>query len=487
MKEHNELDQTMRAKLGQLNPDMQPGSWDVLADKLEAADRAAAFDRHVGDKLEGVRVPYRQSSWAVLAARLELQRQRIRAVLHYKAMEISLLLLLLLTVWPYLPSGVQPLPAPPAGIPIAQGLDATAPAATTPAAPQQSAIPADITAVAEPTTNTAAPNHSSDHSQASLDIHTKVTSALAGRQPAAPQVQPLDGATDPQEQLRGLIAKKADQITTPSDNYPDQGALAALDDMPTAFIQYNPTDDLLEYLRPSERQTFVRIGFVGGPEYNRVITPTQEIVDGVEVYLDRYSLGYGGGITVGVEHGKWELETGLLYAARRYQAVPALYVSGNITDGYSGISLRNFELNTVNIPLHFRYNFLVHNKWRLYAQGGASLNLIISANYYIANEDSFEGISRNLDSSNGISRADKSALLGSKSLIPGIFETGSFRENATLYTDIAVGVERYMTANWSLFVQPTYRHGILLFNEGVGPYNDRIHNFGMGMGVKVRL
>jgi hypothetical protein len=231
----------------------------------------------------------------------------------------------------------------------------------------------------------------------------------------------------------------------------------------------------------------VRIGFVGGPEYNRVITPTQEIVDGVEVYLDRYSLGYGGGITVGVEHGKWELETGLLYAARRYQAVPALYISGNITDGYSGISLRNFELNTVNIPLHFRYNFLVHDKWRLYTQGGASLNLIVSANYYIANEDSFAGVSRNLDSSNGISRADKSALLGSKSLIPGIFETGSFRENATLYGDIAVGVERYMTANWSLFVQPTYRHGILLFNEGVGPYNDRIHNLGMGMGVKVRL
>lgn len=490
MNEHKDIDQTIRDKMTQLTPPMKRGSWDVLADKLDAADKAAAFDREVVGKLEGIHVPYRQSSWAVLAARLELQRQRIRAVLHYKAMEISLLLLLLMTAWPYLPQGIPVAPLPP-GIPVADlryqpamNHEGTAPTQAgtrnTYNAPTSTTIDGDLKET----------NDAQDNTNRTSDEPIAATSRLRNQRPANTPLRTLDGSPTPQEQLREVIAKKADQVATPSDRYPSQGPLAALNGGATVLLQYDETEDLLAYLRPSERQTFVRIGFVGGPEYNRVITPTQEIVDGVEVFLDRYSLGYGGGITIGVEHGKWEIETGLLYAARRYQAVPALYISGNITDGYSGISLRNFELNTVNIPLHFRYNFFLHNKWRLYAQGGASLNLITGANYYIANEDSFNDsdIGRNLDNENGVSRAEKALLLQSKSLIPGIFEDGgSLQENATLYGDAALGIERYMTPTWSLFVQPTYRHAIQIFNDGVGPYRDRIHNFSLGIGVKVRL
>ena len=56
-----------------------------------------------------------------------------------------------------------------------------------------------------------------------------------------------------------------------------------------------------------------------------------------------------------------------------------------------------------------------------------------------------------------------------------------------MYADFGVGLERYMSPHWSMFVQPTYRHALPLFNEGLGPYQDRIHNFGIGMGLKVRL
>jgi hypothetical protein len=299
----------------------------------------------------------------------------------------------------------------------------------------------------------------------------------------------IDHGKNAQQQLWELQAEKTESLSSPTDQFQRNGALAALEGGGLNLLDYGNPDELLDYIRPSERQTFVRIGFVGSPDYNRVVTPLQEIDNGEEVSYDRYSLGYSGGLTLGVEHGKWEVETGAIYGARRYQAIPTVYVSGNFRDGYTGVSLRDFELNTVSVPLNFRYNVILHNKWRLYAQGGASFNVVLDANYYTVDKDAFSELSQpsNLSGNNGFSRAEKPESLRNKDLTAGWIEGGSLLENATLYGDFGVGLERYMTPSWSVFVQPTYHHSFQLFNDGLGPYQDLIHNFRIGIGLKVRL
>lgn len=505
----NNIDQIIQGKLDGLTPQPKHGSWEQLSRRLDAVENAEVFDDVIGERIDGIKVPYQRSSWALLAARLELERMRMRAIVHYKAMETSLLLLLFITAWQLLPVPVVspsvPTPAiiepalPIADINISEwtedqiaatdrlNLDETGAVATrrnnNSAVSSTDALPL-YTSNSEGSTSKQSITSNGDLKSFAQREHADAVDLLPPSSLIA-----LEYGKDAQQQFRELQAEKAEALNSPTDRFQANGELAALEGAPLNLLDYGNPEELLEYIRPIERQTFVRIGFVGSPDYNRVVTPLQEIENGEEVSYDRYSLGYSGGLTLGVEHGKWEVETGAIYGARRYQAIPTVYVSGNFRDGYTGVSLRDFELNTVSVPLNFRYNVMLHNKWRIYAQGGASFNVVLDANYYTVDKDAFSGLSQpnNPNSSNGLNRADKPESLRNKNLTAGWIEGGSLLENATLYGDVAVGLERYMTPSWSVFVQPTYHHAFQLLNEGHGPYQDRIYNFRVGIGLKVRL
>ena len=512
--DNHDIDRIIRQKMNHLRPEFRPGSWDQLAERLDQVETDDAFDAEISGRLQRMRVPYRESSWAALAERLELEKQRIQAVAHYKIMEVSLLLLLFITAWQHLPQQ-ETKPALPPGIPIAaldgsneqasstsKALNITATGnsentsehylSSTEALPEGASSDADT----DLQTDTDPSGTKTKKSNTLDELSNWPVSSMRSDGPIDPLTNNLEKATiayqqpDAQVQFKTFMAQKAERLSSPSDAFASAGALAALEGTATPLLDYGNPDELLDFIRPLEQKTFVRIGFVGSPDYNRVITPSQD-VDGngtVAPSIDRYSLGYGGGITIGVEHGRWEIETGAIYAARRYQAIPAVYISGNLREGYSGVGLTDFELNTVSAPLNLRYNFVLHDKWRLYAQGGASLNIVLGANYYLADQAEFAGLQRNPAGGNGGSPdTEKPAPLREKSLTDGWFEGGSFWDNATMYADFGVGLERYMSPHWSMFVQPTYRHALPLFNEGLGPYQDRIHNFGIGMGLKVRL
>lgn len=495
---NNPLDQIIRNKVNDIRPDFQPGSWDRLSVRLDEAEATDAFDQEMTQRLQRMHVPYQSNSWAVLAERLELERRRVQAVVHYKIMEVSLLLLLFITAWqqlPITPTGPDPVtPAPPAGLPFAAltpAEDSTFLPVEAPAAVHWQSTPdEDQNNKASLADNEADQQAASNLEATALQVNgeTEARARLlnADLLPAS-EIGGLPYEKDAQQQLKRFFAKKTEDLNSPSDAFQKQGALAALDGGETPLLDYGDATELLEFIRPLERKTFLRIGFVGSPDYNRVITPSQVQGDGSVVGYDRYSLGYSGGLTLGIEHGKWEIETGASYVARRYQTVPTIYVTGSLRDGYTGLGLRDFELNTVNIPLDFRYNLLLKDKWRVYTQAGASLNLILDANYFLSDQEAFTGVPNANLRTGGNSAAEKPEPLQNKALTAGWLEGGSFWDNATLYANFGVGLERYMTPNWSMFVQPTYRHSLPLFHNGLGPYGDVIHNFGIGMGVKVRL
>jgi hypothetical protein len=499
---NNPLDKIIRSKVNDLRPTFQAGSWDRLSARLDEAEAADAFDQEMAQRLQRMDVPYQSNSWAILAERLELERRRVQAVVHYKIMEVSLLLLLFITAWQQLPitptSPVPVTPTPAAGLPFAAltpAEDRTVLPIEAPAAVHgQSTLGEDKNNNASSTNILA--DQDADQSAASNLIASvlQVKDETEARSPIlnadllpTTEIEGIPYEKDAQQQLKRFFAQKTEDLNSPSDAFQQQGALAALDGGETPLLDYGDPTELLGFIRPLERKTFLRIGFVGSPDYNRVITPSQVQGDGSVIGYDRYSLGYSGGLTLGIEHGKWEIETGASYAARRYQTVPTIYVTGSLRDGYTGLGLRDFELNTVNIPLDFRYNVLLKDKWRVYTQAGASLNLVLDANYFLSDQEAFTGVPNANLRTGGNSAAEKPEPLLNKALTAGWLEGGSFWDNATLYANFGLGLERYMTPNWSMFVQPTYRHSLPLFNNGLGPYDDVIHNFGIGMGVKVRL
>ncbi len=499
---HNKFDSYIKQELEQLTPDIKMGSWDKLSQRLDAAEQVDSFDKEVSSHLKGIHVPYQKSSWSILAERLTLERDRFQAIVHYKAMEISLLVLLLITFWLHAPLQTNTIQKTPPSYPIAsielnknKGITKTY---THEVDQNVLAINASTPTLIENT------NASSIKEKEPQKNNTKLTSSestsnilhlsIDKQAPNATPLNPLPSLNaiginttyDAQAQLKKHQAAKTTNLSSPTDAFRHDGALATLDSKELSLLDYGEAEDLLGYIRPSNRKTFFRIGFFGSPDYNHVITPLQGIGNGTVAAFDSYALSYSGGITLGIEHGKWEIEVGAIYEARNYQAIPTVYISGNTTEGYIALSLRDIELNTMNLPLRFRYNYIMHDKWRFYALAGASLNVVLSANYYTV-ESEIPNISTPHPSRTGTSRVTKPPALRNKNLIDGLLEGGGFIENMTLYANFGLGIERYMSYRWSIFAQPTAQFALPIFNKGLGPYNDRIDNLGVNIGLKVRL
>ena len=500
---HNNFDSYIRQELEQLTPDLKAGSWDKLSQRLDIAEQTTAFDQQANSRLQGMHVPYKSSSWGVLAERLTLERDRIQAVMHYKAMEVSLLVLLLITFWQHAPSVSNDIHEAPASFPIAN-IEVDSPVnslkesaalntqQTTTINRESSITKVDHSEQASLINQQQAvvnQNSEEKHNPAYYLENNAILATVIDSRPLNPlpsvDVSGVDIVQDVQAQLVEYQAAKTSNLSSPTDDFRQDGALATLDGKEIALLDYGEPEDLLGYIRPSERKTTFRIGFFGSPDFNHVITPLQRLDNGTDAAFDTYSFSYSGGITLGMERGKWEMEVGAIYEARNYKAIPTVYISGNIAEGYTALSLKDIELNTMNLPLRFKYNFIMNDRWRIYALTGASLNVVLSANYYTIEPDIPS--TRHTGSSNGTSRVTKPYSLRSENLTEGLLEGGNFWKNTTFYANAGMGVERYMSYKWSMFVQPTFQLALPVFNKGLGPYNDRINSLGVNIGMKVRL
>lgn len=515
------MDDAIRSKLSNVQPAYDPHSWDTLSHKLdqERQTEAEAIDAIIRDRLKRVDTPYQRRSWQQLALRLELEYRRTRMVISSKLAE-SILALLLLFVFSQSPnasadSGLslpkqQPLAVreiptpdnelthqgPTSTIPANSGIK-TAPSGTR--APEQNRSAALMSTNASHPANVAAPDKANaaaiqplQTKETATEITISATNAPVEAEAISAPLPEESGATPQEHAVSGSLA---------TDYYPTTDAInlaAAILDAPmlTPTISSLVLDPLHRNMalnltpKPEARKTFLRIGFIGGPDYLRVITPPTRIGFDTVVALDRYALGYHGGITMGIERGRWEIESGAIYTARRYAPVPVLYVKGSLREGYFGAGLNNFELNTVTVPLNFRYNVLLRDRWRIYAMAGLSLNLVLEANYYTASESAYStSFLPPPSSSEGAGRGEAADIPASleRRLVKGWLEGGNFWDNTTFYGTVGTGIERYMSPQWALFSQTVYQHSLFNFNGGLGPYRDRIHAMSISLGMRVRI
>lgn len=281
--------------------------------------------------------------------------------------------------------------------------------------------------------------------------------------------------------------------TAPEEYFPANALIAeaspiATSGMPELLPERDlPLEKALQQ-HPLPRKRFVRIGMMGASDYNRIITPPVRVNTDI-VSLDRYAIGYSGGITVGFESGRLEVETGFIYTAKRYYPLQVLYIEGSLKDGIFGGGIKQTEFDIVQVPLNFRYNFLSRDRWRIYGLAGASLHLVAQANYYIADLDDYAEENQNFPPPRNGGRNDNERPEGleNQDFQQGFLEGGNWLDNSYIGVNIGAGIERYMSPRWSLFAQPTYYHSLYYPNQGLGPVSDRIHTMSLFMGVKVRM
>lgn len=513
MKKNKEtLDELLREKLERIHPSYQPESWDGLAQRLDdlaggtpPADTDKALDETAFERLHQLDVPYQPHHWQQMAALLDREHAGARAVVRTKSAELLLLLLLLITLANLLPDR-QPRPGP-----IAQQaavgaqeeasqhtrsaqLSTTADALQTPShqQPATKAGPAIAPSTAPPRAATGTTTYAVAAEAGLLRSSAPpATGAAHLPAPLAPlALLPIwtdEAATVvfPVSEVDNAEADTDTQGSTTSQEAPDKLRLL----LPSPLAVPAAHLELPAGQRAASRLRHVRIGMMGAFDFNYIFTPAISLNNEIVGNIGRYAPGYGGGITIGFTKGRWEVETGAIYSAKAYQPLPIVRVSGSVRDGLVAVGYREFLLNTLQLPLTFRYNALRSSRWDLYALMGGSVHLLAQADYFVADQNSFD---LNFTAPPEESAMPREAVqnidpVGSEKAGAGLLQGGSLGRNLYVSAHVGLGMERHMSSYWSLFTQGQFHYTLLQYGEGIGPYGDRIHSASLMVGVKVRL
>lgn len=509
MKRNKEFDRNIREKLENLAPGFNADSWDKLEGRLDSEDAQSEWDAQLSQRLRQIERPYNRASWKALAERLDLEEKRLNSIYSAKAKELLFMALLLWSVTqfmtipspkPSLQQAYQQTQETTQQPPVlsdysAQHLPSIAPSGE--ALTENSAASLQAAAATEQTMQELLVSATMSET---LLLPSFLTTPLLrgssepGRLLFLPELQLLPALRNEPQAPQALeyFTDSQTMPVSPEEVFPanallPEASLIAAAGMPDLLPERGlPLEKALQQ-HPLPRKRFVRIGMMGASDYNRIITPPVRVNTDI-VSLDRYAIGYSGGITIGFESGRWEVETGFIYTAKRYYPLQVLYVEGSLKDGIFGSGIKQTEFDIIQAPLNFRYNFLSRDRWRIYGLVGASLHIVAQSNYYIADLEDYNE-NRNFPPPRNGSRNENERPEGLENQIlqQGFLEGGSLLDNSYLGVNLGAGIERYMSPRWSLFAQPTYYHSLYYPNKGLGPVNDRIHTMSLFMGVKVRM
>jgi hypothetical protein len=503
-KKDKQFDDLLRGKLENLELPYQADNWLLFEQKLEDSGLGdiqggtpiadiKSIDETIFDKLHQYEVPYQPSHWLKMEALLEEVFTLPRSVLRYKLAELALMLLLFAALWQQSPTheplgrGAQafhPSPILSGESQEASGKKSNgpvSPASEAPASKVEDASGVAPSILPAPLEKATAPQQQARRQANGLTPSASKPGALASGLKMTASPLPLPGLntllplrTLPPQQQPSWADLAMMPLTMPlEDRWP--GLLASMSHAPAIESAIG---------RPHKPRPVFRVGMFGSTDYNHIIVPANEEKK-IFAAFDRHALGYGGGLSLGMEiSNRWELEMAAIYAARQYP-VGIVYVEGSLRTGLQGSELRATELNIITLPLHLRYNFLRRSNWRAYALTGAALQVVFQSNFYTAEAPEFDY--RPIIAPVEPAPGDENIIIQLRREGVAWFEGGTFKENAYLSGNLGLGLERYVGTRWSVFAQPTLQYSFYYLNGGLGPNKDRINSLSVLFGAKVRL
>ncbi len=492
MRKDSSFDSIIREKLDRVAPVAPYGDWERLVERMHQdsgseQEDASFFDRLVREKTSASHYSDLNKNWASLVGRLDRIYQRERQLLGSKIIELAALFLLLLimerdyfgsddhfSAFKALVSKAE------SSLPSSNTSHASAaaivPAIPTAKAPVAASVKFSLLGIKQADAFFDAAGISSPADRPVVRLQSVV------RLPSIP-ISDLHMAMTAEQPLARPEAEAYEQQKQPLRR--------RIDDLPS------PHSGGTNVITVANRQlAHVSLSMFGGAEINYIQTPeapagpTSEF-DRTPLILPgyyRYAGGYTGGVTVAYGKGRIELETGLIYTAKQYQARQVLYVTGSVQDGFRGEGIKDIEMNIAAIPLNLRYDLFRNSNWRFYGGLGGSMQVVLDANYSVAGQDAFRSTRFNpLPADVDGSGVLKSIGLSSKNLAGGWLQGGSITDNTFFAASASLGVERSFHSGWSFFAQPTYHHSLLYLSKGLGPDNERLHTFSVYTGVRIRL
>jgi len=528
MAEINEFDDQLKDALSNLGNDISPRDWDSFAEKLSAAnglsplEQPSGFDDLIRDRMESLEInaeanywemmeskidqeinipqisdealdnlatenlsnlyiPYNPTHWTLMSHRLEEEFNVRRKIVNYKVAEFSLMVLLLLTI-------VQFMPSYPAVISdknfIAEVqtdlLEVSQNSTTTSIAPAIT-----TTSIATSTSKTNVISSAAATSTITATVkENNIPSVILSTPLENVAVSSNDKQVIPEEVAKVVIQSPLENTS----NLDDQPVSTLVEELPIATISTldHTTDwSAIGAIKKFSKKVTVRLGAMASADINQVNTPSTSPYKNNG--YQQYRLGYGGGITLDLNYEKLTLSTGLIYRRINYYPQEKINIGGSFANGYQSHVFDAVNLNLLTIPMNLQ--FQINNpdkKWKLHAITGASLN-VLALNHYNITVNNLGNNSSTfnfpLPSSPGPEETTPVELAREADIAgEGLFEGGSFQRNHYFTANIGVGVERFISPRWSLFIQPIYQHEV--FGKNLGLNRDRIHTFSVQVGAK---
>lgn len=513
-KETNPFDETIRQKLEGLRPAFKEEHWEAMEQLLDEEwnetgvpvgkpqEQEGSLDELVFDKLHRFEVPAQPNHWNKLETQLNEIFFWQKEMLQLKLTEIGLVSLLLLFLWHWSPQENQSFMAkePVAQIELADTTTTTLTLApeqnrtqeTPPSAIADAPLPIDRTSEMSTGIDLPASEERSETkdgrllkgenalSQAVLSaesavpsLNNELTRISANEEGTAKAEMPLAAETAPQATANTsviglLLPPEYLSVDLKALDYPQPPALS------------------LEELSipPQKTRSYLRVGMFGSADYNAILVPTNEEKN-IEEATRRSGIGYGTGVTMSLAFKRWEIESGAYYSARNYP-LDAIFIEGGLQNGINSARLQSAEQSVVHIPLNVRYNFIHKTRWRAYVLSGASIHVALQAFYDVKEEPQFT-FQPSAPPLPGSEPRNNTVLTDLKDDGKGWLEGGTFEENAFLSANLSIGLERYISPKWSLFVQPYYQYSFYYFGDGLGPIKEHINSFSIMVGAKTNL
>ena len=497
--ESNNFDKLIREKLQNLEANYKPEDWELMEQKLKIADMEAnpefedvLLDGIAYGSLENYKAEFDPAHWELMEQKLDDTYYPIRRKLYrYKVAEVGLMLLAIFTVLQFLPFKKNKTAKDLAGIETQiENLILIAPiteeVSTNDNSNQQETKEFTKPLADVPESSTIDGNIPSNPNGISTE-NTNMPENAIGLIVSDDMKEEGFDIDIPIIETNQFVKKNLDLSIANRFAFNDKNSIPHISILqpihsyePDQLQVVNTSSSLYdcETCKPINSSILVSVGMLGGADADYVTTPYDGQYHQKE--FEQISMGYSGGVTLGVKYHKWELETGAIYSAKYYGSRNIFEVNGSFNDGgYVQEGLEGVQLDIVKVPLHLRYNFMSQSKWNVYAHSGASFNMAV--------ETLYEYTSQKVGTSNDIPQSRSGVNVDPHAADPnydGVFEGGDLIDNTFITANLGLGIERRFSSRMSIFLGSTYQHQI---TKGLGPQSDKINSLSIMTGARVTL
>ncbi len=533
MKSKNDFDDFIRARMENLETEGEPQGWDLMANRLEeegngtAAADEKVMEAVIFEKMSQMEAPFQPAHWAKLESQLNEEYRFVNKIIRYKSLELSILFLLIAIFVNYYPQtsstpSHKNIPLRTQAIAADREIKETTTSTSTDIiginagsenskrASKTESLASSTAAQSLNSSDTQTKNRTPDvalaASSQAKEVETESTRTIAEQEGRSPRMPLLDQLLNKHLTGQAIASNQVSYLTQKLgansaahakssvglDATSTEILLTSLALIPDLDITPNYTEDqqLIGQLKPAPKERVIRFGVQASTDYNRVITPPTYLA-GKNRSLDRYALGYSGGLTFSWGNKRWEVETGLIYSAKKYLPFNLSEIDYSLTEGLSGEGLKSFEYDMVAIPLNIRRHFITDGKWRFYSTVGVSLNSVMQADYFLTSPTQPQPVGPPNSFAPPIPPNNNGTKAGvdKRAFTKGVFQGGSFSQNSFFTANLGVGLERYISHRTSLYAQPQYQHSFLNLVEdgGIGPFQDKINTMRLIFGMRVKL